>query len=384
MSKTFTILTRAKMRSLKPKQKLQEHGIIYTKLSNNDGKFSICITVDHQRIHRVVGNESEGTTREQAEEYISKLKIEAKENRLNLPKARKTFPNFKEIALRYLNKLKLHGDKDLKKKEARLKLHIIPFFALIPLYKITTSEIEEYKQKRLKDPLKTHLNKLTSEATINRELAIISHIFNKSLEWGWLDKLPCKIKKFNEDSNRIVYLTTNQIQRVLKKAKEDLSPHIYLYILIALNTAMRSMEILSIQKKDIDLERKIISIPKAKAGAREQPIPESLVKHLKKRIYSLKADSYLFPSPKSCTGHLKDIRKPFQRIMKLAGLDPKQVVRHTLRHTAITHLVQAGVDLPTVQRISGHKTLSMVGRYSHQNGNHIQEAFERLEGRFKV
>jgi len=35
--------------------------------------------------------------------------------------------------------------------------------------------------------------------------------------------------------------------------------------------------------------------------------------------------------------------------------DIKQVVRHTLRHTAITHLVQAGVDLPTVKRISGHK-----------------------------
>ena len=239
MSKTFTILTRAKMRSLKPKQKLQEHGIIFTRLQNNDGKFSICITVDHQRIHRVVGNESEGSTREEAEEYISKLKIEAKENRLNLPKARKTFPNFKEIALRYLNKLKLHGDKDLKKKEARLKLHIIPFFALIPLYKITTSEIEEYKQKRLKERIKTNttsLNKLTSEATINRELAIISHIFNKSLEWGWLDKLPCKIKKFNENNNRITYLTTNQIQRVLKKAKEDLSPHIYLYILILVST----------------------------------------------------------------------------------------------------------------------------------------------------
>ncbi|WP_202944828.1 tyrosine-type recombinase/integrase [Nitrosospira multiformis] len=31
-------------------------------------------------------------------------------------------------------------------------------------------------------------------------------------------------------------------------------------------------------------------------------------------------------------------------------------MRHTLRHTAITHLVQAGVDLPTVKRISGHKT----------------------------
>ncbi|MFB3046126.1 MAG: tyrosine-type recombinase/integrase [Acidiferrobacterales bacterium] len=50
----------------------------------------------------------------------------------------------------------------------------------------------------------------------------------------------------------------------------------------------------------------------------------------------------------------------------------------------ITHLVQAGVDLPTVQRISGHKTLQMVVRYSHQNGDHIRAAMDRLEQRYKV
>ncbi len=38
---------------------------------------------------------------------------------------------------------------------------------------------------------------------------------------------------------------------------------------------------------------------------------------------------------------------------------PKQIVPHTLRHTGITHSVQAGVDLPRVKRISGHKTLIM-------------------------
>jgi site-specific recombinase XerD len=58
------------------------------------------------------------------------------------------------------------------------------------------------------------------------------------------------------------------------------------------------------------------------------------------------------------------------------------VVRHTLRHTAITHLVQAGVDLPTVKRISGHKTLLMVERYAHQNGTHIQAAMDALEARY--
>lgn len=55
-----------------------------------------------------------------------------------------------------------------------------------------------------------------------------------------------------------------------------------------------------------------------------------------------------------------NIEKPFRRVVETAGLDPKQIVRHTLRHTAIIHLVQAGIDLPTVKRISGHRTLQMV------------------------
>lgn len=69
--------------------------------------------------------------------------------------------------------------------------------------------------------------------------------------------------------------------------------------------------------------------------------------------------------------------------MEAAKLDPKQVVRHTLRHTAITHLVQAGVDLPTVKRISGHKTLAMVERYSHRNGEHIRAAMNKLDRRYR-
>jgi integrase len=86
---------------------------------------------------------------------------------------------------------------------------------------------------------------------------------------------------------------------------------------------MRMTEVLSIAKADIDLERMKIHIPKAKAGARDQPITEDVAVFLK----------------------------------------------------------QYGVDLPTVQRISGHKTLSMVVRYSHQNGEHIQAAMQKLQGR---
>jgi site-specific recombinase XerD len=47
-------------------------------------------------------------------------------------------------------------------------------------------------------------------------------------------------------------------------------------------------------------------------------------------------------------------------------MNPEEVLRHTLRHTAISHLVQAGVDLPTVKRISGHKTLAQLPQFEGQ------------------
>jgi site-specific recombinase XerD len=93
---------------------------------------------------------------------------------------------------------------------------------------------------------------------------------------------------------------------------------------------------------------------------------------------------WLFPSLASRSGHTVEIRKPFRRVVRAVGLNPDEVVHHTLRHTAITHLVQAGVDLPMVKRISGHKTLIMVERYAHQNGAHIQAAMDALEARYTV
>ncbi len=72
------------------------------------------------------------------------------------------------------------------------------------------------------------------------------------------------------------------------------------------------------------------------------------------------------------------VTKPFRRAVIAAGLDPAQVTPHVMRHTAITNLVKAGVDLPTIQKISGHKTLVMVLRYVHVHGRHIDQAIRTI------
>ncbi|MBC7603760.1 MAG: site-specific integrase, partial [Ramlibacter sp.] len=82
MAKTFTKLTRPEMRKLAPGSKINEHGITFEKSASGDGVFTVNIMADGQRIHRVVGRESDGTTRTQAEAFIEKVRSDAKNDRL--------------------------------------------------------------------------------------------------------------------------------------------------------------------------------------------------------------------------------------------------------------------------------------------------------------
>ena len=391
MSKSFLKLSRHEMRKLERGQSITEHGITFTREPSGDGVFSINVMVDRQRIHRIVGRESEGTTRTQAEEIIETLRQDAKAQRLNLPAGRKVAMSLAEAAQEYLKRMAETGGKDRDMKAYRFRDHLVPFFGATPLSKITTHDVERYKALRstakVKRPNgpggKPTFSGQTKPATINRELAALSHLFTMGIEWGWIDHRPAVIKRLREDNGRIMYLTVEQVAALLEAAGRDQSRQIYPFIRIALETSMRKTEILTIKREHIDLERLIIHIPKAKAGARQQPITVGLGAYLKTYMESLSHESpWLFASHGAKDGRTVNLDKPFKRCVIEAGLDPKQVLRHTLRHTAITHLVQAGVDLPTVKRISGHKNLSMVERYSHQNGSHIQAAMSKLADRY--
>ena len=118
------------MRKLLPGQTLVEHGITFERTSNGDGVFTVGIMVHGQRIHRVVGRESDGTTRTQAEEFIEKVRSDAKNDRLALPKGRKVALSFREAARRYLERLEEGGGKDLKMKRQRLELHLLRFLEI--------------------------------------------------------------------------------------------------------------------------------------------------------------------------------------------------------------------------------------------------------------
>ena len=78
MAVRYSLLTRPNIRGLKPGQKITEHGITAEKLANSDVRYTVNIMVDGERIHRTIGRDSGGTTRTQAEEFIAKVKSDAK------------------------------------------------------------------------------------------------------------------------------------------------------------------------------------------------------------------------------------------------------------------------------------------------------------------
>ena len=373
----FVQLTRPRIRGLRSGESICEHGICASRQGNGDIRYSINIMVDGQRMHRVVGRESEGVTREQAERLIEKLRTEAREGRLGLPKARKLHRAFAEAAAEYLERMEQTGGKDLKNKRRHLRQRLIPALGRERLDKLTTFRLSRYRTARLEEG--------ASQATINRELATLSHLLHcaSSKDWGWVasDAVP-EIPKEREARKKIRILSAEQRDRLLRAAVEDQDPRSWLFVMFGLNTAMRHSEIVSRRYDEIDFQHCRIWINRAKAGEREQPITPSLRDSLaKQRKMEEDPEGWIFPATRAdCKQpHRGDMRTAFARIVNRAGLDPQQCTPHVMRHTAISALVMAKADIPTIQKISGHKTPAMVLHYVHLFGEHIDNAMAILD-----
>src|SRR5947209_20153477 len=76
-------------------------------------------------------------------------------------------------------------------------------------------------------------------------------------------------------------------------------------------------------------------------------------------------------------GPYRNFRTAFERAVQQAGLE--DFTFHDLRHTFASRLVMAGVDLPTVKELLGHKGIAMTLRYTHLSTDHKQRAVQALE-----
>jgi integrase len=96
---------------------------------------------------------------------------------------------------------------------------------------------------------------------------------------------------------------------------------------------------------------------------------------LKTLRISASGDVSVFCTPQGTP--YKNFRTAFEYAVRQAGI--VDFTFHDLRYTFASRLIMAGVDLPTVQALLGHKTIAMTLRYTHLSSDHKQRAVGKLE-----
>src|SRR5208283_1756477 len=134
----------------------------------------------------------------------------------------------------------------------------------------------------------------------------------------------------------------------------------------AYGCGLRISELLGLQVTDIDASRMVVTVRHGK-GAKDRQVPLSarLLSALRRWWCTHRHARWLFPG-KTPAGHLSDgmVQRICQRVVQRAGLRKKATL-HTLRHSYATHLLEAGVDVVTLQKLLGHSDLSTTARYLH-------------------
>jgi site-specific recombinase XerD len=145
---------------------------------------------------------------------------------------------------------------------------------------------------------------------------------------------------------------------------------------VALNTGMRSGEQYNLEWEHVNLEQRLLTIPRSKHGdVRYIPLNAVAVESLKSLLPNMVNNNFVFVSSRG-RGALRGSRHWFEKAVKEAGV--RNFTWHCLRHSFASRLILAGVDLRTVQELMGHKTISMTVRYSHLAPAHQLAAVDRL------
>jgi site-specific recombinase XerD len=140
---------------------------------------------------------------------------------------------------------------------------------------------------------------------------------------------------------------------------------------------LRISELLHLQVTDIDSARMVINVRQGK-GAKDRQVPLSarLLTELRRWWSTHRRKPWLFPG---CIERTWDrpmqttcVQRMMTKIVARAGLK-KPATMHTLRHSYATHLLEAGLDVVTLQKLLGHNSLATTARYLHLSGRQLQK-----------
>ena len=244
------------------------------------------------------------------------------------------------------------------------------------LRSVTPDQVEAYQHQRLEAGVST--------STVNREVTVLKHMFERAVLWEYLSTNPIKgMRKFKEPPGRTRWLNPEEIEKLLSACtvvsfekkeghffSELIKGYLKPFVLLGLNSGMRRGEILRLTRKNIDWKNRVATLEVTKNGdKRHVHLNEAALIALKSIPPRLDSD-HLFPFRKDQMG------MAFRRAVKRAGIENFRF--HDLRHTFCSYQAMNGIQGRGLMALMGHKDTRMTARYSHLSDAYLREAVDRM------
>jgi integrase len=257
---------------------------------------------------------------------------------------------------------------------------INPAVGALPFKDISQIQVEKIKRSMQRAK--------RSPRTIEYVMATFRQVWNLARETGLtvVDSPSKKVKIQRRDNERKRYLTDEEADSLLSALKEK-SEQVYELSLVSLDSGARFSEVARLKWGHLDIDGGIITFVDTKkaGGTKSRVVPmTSRLKDLFKSMPMGGHTDLVFPGANGET--MMKISNTFPKVVESLGLnkgidDPRmKVYFHSLRHSYASRMVQAGVDLYTVQKLLGHSISKMTERYSHLSNDTLAAAVQKMEG----
>jgi integrase len=310
------------------------------------------------------------TDRAAAEEFESKLRADLWRQIKLGERPRYTFTEAVE------HWYELADNRSRDQDRAKLKW-FATYIGGLPLAELTRERIEKLRAVRCAE---------SSPSTANRYMALLRMILRKAeREWGWLERAPV-VPMYAQERHEPRFLTRAQFTRL----KRELPPHLAALAEFSVQTGLRMRNATHLTWAQVDLRRKQLMIPAARAKAGETiaiPLSPRAVTILRAQRGKHPERVFTYKRQGKKNGDRVPIEHvplddangaAFRKACKRAKLP--WLRWHDLRHTWASWAIQRGVPPHVLQELGGWKSEAMVRRYGHLTVEHLRPWVERKNG----
>lgn len=326
------------------------------------------------RLKRLTIGEHGPITCEQARSETAKLRgaIAGGDDPAAVKAAVKQAPTLSVIAERYLAEHAALKKKPRSQHEDRRMLNSL----ILP--RLGSRKVDALNRG---DVAKLHYSLRETPYQANRALALLSKMLNLAERWGLRPdgSNPCRHVEKYKETKRERYLSGDELARLgqaLSEAEQTgtVDPRAIACFRLLLFTGCRLSEILSLKWSDAALETASLHLEDSKTGARTVYLNTPALEVLA-NIPRIQGNPYVIPGDRP-NAHLVNVQKGWKKVTEAAKL--RNLRLHDLRHSHASIAAAAGLSLPIIGRLLGHREVATSARYAHLAADPVRAASEEV------